>query len=671
MPNRYLIPSLFFLIVFQAFPQSKEKKKDIIFIKPFTKKENSSVDQRLVDTISQQFYLNAQTKYSDNYDVNDESVMKVLNKKYQELLSKNCDADKCMEQIAENTKAKYSIYGDIDDIKSQPGFFLLKMQNLIRDAEGNTTVKSVSAPFQEFQKDYIIAELIKTIENPNYKPDLSKAPKMPNMDIQVSNLNFKPIETGKLPDINNIKIDNSSLDFARYKKAIDEAIKLREEKKHEEAAKKFLIIYKNIQDKEDDDRKKLKSFFDLSEAYFNNSINEFHKQKIEKTSSSIKGSESDSKVLESAIKELETNLSDYENLRDTDIYPSKAFLNSMANNYKERIDIIKIQNFRNAEAKADQKYYKQDLGGAILDYKSILEKIKSQDINLSQGSGKKLKDDLESKIKTTEKNGRDMVTSLIEQLMDSAENHYEDWTFDRDNMQYPKLCKESFDKALKIMQGDEKYRPFISQDLIGRYNKKVQVVRKNKEYPSSYYPKTFDENLEIIYNQKRQREQDQEEAQQAIRRYEDNKAGAFFLSLFWPGWGQMNQSNHGKGAAMSFGAVILAGNFLGKYSSYMSAQDRYERAGYEAWFFGSSQLASLDALNKAQELDAAGDSMLLAGQMFTALWLYSLFDVIYIRPYPELEGMSFQVSPRKAHQFQGSMSYPLETFSQIQWEKRF
>lgn len=671
MFTRSLLTSLLFLLVFEIFPQAKEKKKDIIFIKPFSKKENSTVDQRLVDTISQQFYLNAQTKYSDNYDVNDESVMRVLNKKYQELLSKNCDADKCMEQIAENTKARFSIYGDIDDIKSQPGFYLLKMQNLIRDSEGNTTVKSVSATFQEFQKDYIITELIKTIENPNYKLDLSKAPKMPNLEIQVSNLNFKPIETGKLPDINNIKIDNSSLDFARYKKALDEAVKLRDEKKHEEAANKFLIIYKNIQDKEDDDRKKLKSFSTLSEAYFSNSINEFHKQKIEKISNSIKGSENNTKALETALKELETSARNYDGFRDNDQYPPKTFLNSMANSYNERIEMIQIQIYRNSEAKADLKYYKQDLGGAITDYKAILESIRKLDVNLSQSNWKKLKDDLESKIKITEKNGRDMVNSLIDQLLNTAENYYEDWTFDRENIENPKLSKEAFDKALKIMQGDEKYKPFISQDLINRYNKKVQVVRKNKDYPSNYYPKTFDENLEYVTYQKRQIENDEQERRQALARYDNNKAGYVFTSMLWPGWGQLQVGSSGKGALLFGGATIAAADFLGKYSLYYSAMSSYENAGFGLWLFGNTQLASLDALDKANKLDAAGDAMLRSGQIFTAIWLYSFLDILFVHPYPELQGMSFQIAPRRTQTSLGSTSSSLETFSQIQWEKRF
>jgi hypothetical protein len=682
---KYLLFLLVFFTCVDLFAQTKDKKKEIIFIKPFIKKENSIVDQKLVDTISQQFYLTAHSKYSDNYDVNDDSVMKVLNKKYLELLSKNCDADKCMEQIAENTKAKFSIYGEIDDVKGQPGLYLIKMQNLIRDSDGNTSIKVINASFQEFQKDYFIEELVKGIENPSYKPDVSKAPKIFNPEIQVANLSFKPIETGNLPDINAIVTDTSSADVARYKKAVEEGNKLREEKKYLEASAKYLQIYQNILQKDEADRKTLKSFSDVGEIYYNNIINEYHKNKIESISSTTKGMESDSKVLEKAITELSGGLKEYESLQNTKKYPSKAYIPSIASAYKERIELIRIQIFKNRETKADKRYYTQDLGGAIVEYKDILKSIRQSEGTEVPEEWKKLKTSIEGKIATTEKNGSNMVSSIIEQLIDAGENHYEDWTFDKENSNLPKSCKETFDKALRILMEDEKYKPFISRELINRYNNKVLIVRGNPEFPSKFYPLTYDEKAIANYNKKAQEANTSENENRIQMKYEKNKIGYITASVLWPGLGQSMESNHWKGSALTLFSGIIALDFISKYYIYASSIVKYNESGSNYWAAGQNDYAVLETFQKGRKMDQAAQDVLNAGQNFSMLWAISLLDILFIRPgnsYGFINsqrplysigdgGLFFDLAPRRASTQWGSLPSSIETYSQFHWDQSF
>jgi hypothetical protein len=672
------------LLTFTILSQSKDKKKEIIFIKPFIKKENANVDQKLVDTISQQFYLSAHSKYSDNYDVNDDSVMKVLNKKYMELLSKNCDADKCMEQIAENTKAKFSIYGEIDDVKGQPGFFLIKMQNLVRDSDGNTSIKVINVSFQEFQKDYYVSELIKGIENPSYKPDSSKAPKNFSPEIQVANLTFKPIETGNLPDINAILTDNTSADIARYKRAVEEGNKLREENKILEASAKYLQIYQNILQKDEVDRKTLKSFSDVGEIYFNNIINEYHKNKIESISSKTKGFESDTKILENSISELTAGLKEYESLQNIAKYPPKAYIPTIASAYKERIELIRIQIFKNAELRADQRYYSQDLGGAISEYKTILKNIRQFEGSEVPMEWKKLKSSIESKISTTEKNGASMVSSLVEQLIDAGENHYEDWTFDKENKNLPKSCKETFDKALKILMEDEKYKPFISKELIARYNAKVYIVRGNPDYPPKFYPLTFDEKAMADNNKKAQEAYSNEQEDRIQKKFDQNKFGYITASFMWPGLGQSMESNHWKGSTMSLVSGIIALDFVSKYYTYADSITKYKDSGSNYWAAGQNEYAIIETFQKGRKMDSAAQDVLNSGQNFTLIWAISLIDIIFIRPGKSFSltqgtplfqfgngGLFFDLTPKRVQTQIGSFSNPIESYSQFRWEQSF
>jgi hypothetical protein len=468
--------------------QAKEKKKEVIFIKNFIRRDGSKVDQKLVDTISQQFYLAAQTKYGDQYDVNDESVIKVLNAKAEELLRKNCDAEKCMEAISEKIKARFSVYGEIEDSKAQEGFFLLKMHNLIRDSStGEIETKSIPVTFQEFQKDYYIGELVKSIENPKYKPDPSKAPKSPNLELKLGSLTFQPIETGKLPDINSLKLDSSSGDTERYKTALSRANAKRDERKWKEAAEIYLTVYDFIQKKEPEDRKKFKSISDLAVSYHSSSQADYHKSKMDAILEEVGSDETNIRTIESAISRLGEGAQEYESLQDPR-YPANTYNKNLTKSYQERIDALQIRKIRLLEAKADKAYYNQEFAQAIEEYSSLINEVRS--MNRSTPPWKQIEKDLFQKKDTSYKNGLKTVRSLIDQLVSSGEASYEEWAFDKANKREELTkCKESFDKAIDLLQKEIKYKPFITQDLIDRYNRKVSSLRSDPKFPIEYYPK--------------------------------------------------------------------------------------------------------------------------------------------------------------------------------------
>jgi hypothetical protein len=678
------------------FSQSKDRKKEVIFIKNFVRKEGSKVDQKLIDTISQQFYLSAQTKYGDQYDVNDESVIKVLNAKAEELLRKNCDADKCMEAISEKIKARFSVYGEIEDLKGSEGSYILRMTNLVRDPSGDVETKSIPITFQEFQKDYYIGELVKAIENPKYKPDSSKAPKVPTLDLKMGELSFKPIETGKLPDINTIKIDGSQADLERYKTALNKANKLREEKKWKESSEIYLSVYDLIQKKDPEDQKKLKSISELAETYFSNSIGEYHKAKIEEVTENLKGDESNISSLNKAIQSLADNAKEYEGLKDSR-FPQKAYNQTLANSYQERVETLIVRKFRLLEAKADKAYYSQDFAQAIGEYSNLLKDIRS--FNGITPAWKQLDKDLSQKKDTTYKNGQAMVASLIDQLVLAGEENYEEWVLDKSGKSdEPSKCKDNFDKALDILQKDAKYKPFISQDLIDRYNRKVTVIRKDTTYPSKYYPKTYDERvneeaqrqaLEAKSNQEKQakKARDSYEYQRAEDKFRQNRGDYIWASMIWPGWGQAKESDHWKGYVMPWVTAYFALDVLKEYSEYNSAQKKYSE-----WSTSDTALALPVTTSLAygtylgNQMDSAAGELASSGKIFTNWWAFSMIDLLFFRPTSgfvhnspgsgtmisqmDLGGLFFQVMPRKT-QAAGGFNPVIETEARLQWSYSF
>jgi hypothetical protein len=483
-----------FLLVYGAliplvlFSQGKEKKKDIIFVKNFSKKEGSNVDPKFVESISQQFYLETQDKLGNKYNVNDESVMRSLNSKMEELLRKNCDADKCMEAIADNVRARYSLYGEIEDWKSQEGSYILKLTNIVRDAEGDTNLISTVIKFREFQKDYYIQELIKTIENPKYKPDESKAPKTPQLDLRMGDLSFKPIESGKLPDIQSLKLDSKTLDVKRYNEALEKGNALREAKNYQEAANQYLNLREILLEKDPESQKKLIQYTKLSETYFIYSVSEQTKSQVEQVSQRIVGKDPNIPELQTAIQELLQIKANYESYKKPE-YPANTFQIELAQKIDERIESMSMVKFKKLEAKGDQLYYKQEFADAIQQYQLINSELK--EFNSKNPELKKLKTELQMKAETTERNGKALVESLLSQILERIEDLYEDWKlYPKEHEGNKQEWMKQFDQAYQILTSNKKYSPFVGQSLIDRYNKRAMIIIKNPKISDRFKPNT-------------------------------------------------------------------------------------------------------------------------------------------------------------------------------------
>jgi hypothetical protein len=476
----------------------KERKKPIIFIKTFSKGKGANVEDRFIESISQQFYLKAQDYYSNRYDVNDESVMKVLNKKYSELISKNCDADKCMEQIAENVKAKFSVYGDIEDHKDMDNTFIMKVTNISRTDDGEMTTRSFSFTFQNYQRDYYIQEVIKSIEDSNYRPNPNNAPKGPNQDIKISQLTFKPVEAGKLPDISQVVIQGN--DFQKYQEVINKANDLMQKKNYLEASREYLRVIDNIQKKEEEDKKRLQKYTELCEIYFSDSINAYHKSILDQTAGEILNDSEDENKLDKISKNLLESFKTYKEYKSPK-YPKKTYILSIEDAYEERIDLIQLQSFRIKEKKVDQIFYKKEFQDAILAYKKILTEVQGAPKLDKQEEWIKLENSIKEKITTTQKNGEISLRTILDQLILSGEDLYDEYELsDRKKLDKAKESKSKFDSALQTMKNDSKLKTFLKKDMIEKYNRYALRIRSDSLYPDEFKPNLYLEPSPMVAN---------------------------------------------------------------------------------------------------------------------------------------------------------------------------
>jgi hypothetical protein len=482
--------------------EERFQKKEIIFIKNFQKRENSSVDPKLVHLLSQKFFLMVQNKFKDRYDVSDESVIILLNKKAEELLRKNCDADKCLELISENVKAKYSLYGEIEENYQKPNSFLFKFQNLIRDKEGNTSIRSVRVEFTEPQSDALLRELIVTIENPNYIPKLSNSVTSDVAKFQFESLDLKNLESKLLPELfktntNQVKLNSNE----KMEKTLEKGMEFRKQKMYLEASKEFWKVYDLINSKDENSKKSQKDILQTSGLYFQSSINEYHKSVLDQTSQKIENI-SNVKAYEPITKDLNENLKSYREYRN-EKYPKGTFLESIEKAYLERIEWIDFQTLKFTESKADQKYLQKEFETSIDLYLSILRKMEGLDKKIFQSQWKTLQSQIHEKVRTVYQSGESSMSLLLDQYISLGLEHYDLAMLadtEEERNQLLDQMKIHLDLALGVLQNDSIQYPFFESSMKERYNRSIGYLRKSQKIPTSKLPNLYVQNLEVSHS---------------------------------------------------------------------------------------------------------------------------------------------------------------------------
>jgi hypothetical protein len=218
-----------------------EKKKLYVSKINSTKDVPESLQKSIVNKVKMAILEKYAKMY---YIVSDEDVF-IMYKKAADL-QKTCDAEKCLQQIADAIDADEIVYGNL---YFKAGMLTLSLNNLQRDRKtlsmGSKSV--VEETFPESQFDHFVKEIALKIVDSTYK--INKNPDF-TANIQITPVSFSKVEGVELTRI-NLKTDDSvvqkNLDF--FQRKISEADLLFGAGKYKEARVEYQTIVKRFEEK--------------------------------------------------------------------------------------------------------------------------------------------------------------------------------------------------------------------------------------------------------------------------------------------------------------------------------------------------------------------------------------------------------------------------------------
>lgn len=647
-----LIQIIFFIFFSALFFRlnSQDNSKPVIFINPIIAKQNTGIDGRFAENLSKQFFSKMYETYESKYEVNDQSAIKALNKQAAELLKKNCDASKCMAEIAENLQAAFTVYGELDVGSTQDGGFELKINTIVRDSNGNQKTKTAFVSFYEFQKDYFIDELVKKSIRPDYKINISSAPKTPQLQIQSSTFNFQPIKTGQLVDLKNFEVSDQDLQgrLIRFKEVLQQGQDFQKNGKIKDALESYQRVYRAIKKWSKEEQKKVTSFIKNVETLYSVTYNEVYINNLNEISDAIKGKESDKRALEIALNRMESLEAEYLKPRTepTD-YPDNTINKDLEKSFSERSEQIQLQIYRLRESEADQAYYNQDFNRAIKTYELL-----KNEVSLNRGISFKsnwdaLEKNIQIKITQTQKNAQIYIKSEVGKFIDRGKRKYDDWGLEGQSnlkLRHAEEVNRTFKQAYDILlnYGTQ----FKSQETVRYYNSSASIIIKDNDFPEDLKPRLIEDfESEIAFNErkkleeKRNLENEKQELEYQDELRKSNYNAGIYLNMIWPGSGQsiFRKTSY---PWITFG---LSSWVLIQWSEYNTAESRYndnkDSNTIFLYFFRNSSFGSSDSAlnillqNRSTELgneyERSADRLVTAGSIYSLWWTYCMIDYFF------------------------------------------
>jgi len=450
---------LIIIFLFAPLALFSQEVQERLFLKTFEAKEGISAQfaEKFSDKLLLYFFEECKGKYR----ILNESDIKIMYQKAEELLKLGCNAEECLTQIAYAIDADIIIYGKLE--KTSEGEINVLAQSLIRNKKTDELSKHsiVQISFYESQSDWFAKEIVKKLINPKYFIDKSKAPAEIRVQLSIKELKLPELKGLDLKVFEFKTTDETIANIINFSKdIIREGDNLFNNKEYSSAIEKYEDVIQRIETKLPETKQaKLTSFKNSVIERTVSSYAMLFKSKIEEIDEKLKTSED----YESAISDYDNLLNEIDELRKE----YKTRLKEIVNSLKQRKDAVGILLAQKEEKEGDLYYSEYKFDDAIEKYENALNLIEDLYFKKTENMNyiKRLENKKEIALKTAYSYLKNRISS------------YCDW-IDYYNFKGDiKKAKETLEKAREEIK---KSRGKKDEKIIGMFNERAEILKAEK-----------------------------------------------------------------------------------------------------------------------------------------------------------------------------------------------
>ena len=448
---------LIIIFLFAPLALFSQEVQERLFLRTFEAKEG--ITTQFAENFSDKLLLYFFEEGKGKYRVLNESDIKIMYQKAEELLKLGCNAEECLTQIAYAIDADIIIYGKLE--KTSEGEINVLAQSLIRNKKTDELSKHsiVQISFYESQSDWFAKEIVKKLINPKYFIDKSKAPAEIKVQLSIKELKLPQLKGLDLKVFEFKTTDETIANIINFSKdIIREGDNLFNNKEYSSAIEKYEDVIQRIETKLPETKQaKLTSFKNSVIERTVSSYAMLFKSKIEEIDEKLKTSED----YESAISDYDNLLNEIDKLREE----YKNRLKEIVNSLKQRKDAVGILLAQKEEKEGDLYYSEYKFDNAIKKYENALDLtenlyFKTENINYIK------------KLENKKKISIDTSYSYLKNRISS----YCDWIDYYNFKGESKKAKETLEKAREEIKKSR----WKDKKIIGMFNERAEILKAEK-----------------------------------------------------------------------------------------------------------------------------------------------------------------------------------------------
>jgi len=448
---------LIIIFLFAPLALFSQEVQERLFLRTFEAKEG--ITPQFAEKFSDKLLLYFFEEGKGKYRVLNESDIKIMYQKAEELLKLGCNAEECLTQIAYAIDADIIIYGKLE--KTSEGEINVLAQSLIRNKKTDELSKHsiVQISFYESQSDWFAKEIVKKLINPKYFIDKSKAPAEIKVQLSIKELKLPQLKGLDLKVFEFKTTDETIANIINFSKdIIREGDNLFNNKEYSSAIEKYEDVIQRIETKLPETKQaKLTSFKNSVIERTVSSYAMLFKSKIEEIDEKLKTSED----YESAISDYDNLLNEIDKLREE----YKNRLKEIVNSLKQRKDAVGILLAQKEEKEGDLYYSEYKFDNAIKKYENALDLtenlyFKTENINYIK------------KLENKKKISIDTSYSYLKNRISS----YCDWIDYYNFKGESKKAKETLEKAREEIKKSR----WKDKKIIGMFNERAEILKAEK-----------------------------------------------------------------------------------------------------------------------------------------------------------------------------------------------